>query len=126
MIGPILLFTALAQAAPSLPSQTPAQPAPITAEQITAKQPWPPSGVYRVGPGVISPEVMKEVVERFARSLVPDGYLFLGHAETLRGLSHDFTLCHTHETFYYQKRVSTPAFVAPSLPDPEPLPAPST
>jgi chemotaxis protein methyltransferase CheR len=30
--------------------------------------------------------------------------LFLGHAETLRGLTHEFHLCHTHDTFYYQRR----------------------
>ncbi|HEX7900790.1 MAG TPA: protein-glutamate O-methyltransferase, partial [Planctomycetota bacterium] len=35
-------------------------------------------------------------------------------------------LCHTHETFYYQKRASLPAFVAPPLPDPPPAPEPST
>jgi chemotaxis protein methyltransferase CheR len=29
--------------------------------------------------------------------------LFLGHAETLRGLSTEFHLRHTHETFYYQR-----------------------
>lgn len=45
------------------------------------------------------------LVARLARSLVPGGYLFLGHAETLRGLSSDFSLCHTHNTFYYQRRL---------------------
>lgn len=44
------------------------------------------------------------VVERIARALAPGGFLFLGHAENLRGISHAFRLCHTHETFYYQKR----------------------
>jgi chemotaxis protein methyltransferase CheR len=51
-----------------------------------------------------SPEKMRTVVERIASSLVPGGYLFLGHAETLRGLSQDFHLLHTHETFYYRRR----------------------
>jgi len=50
-----------------------------------------------------TPEVAQAVVGRIARSLAPGGYLFLGHAETLRGLSTDFHLRHTHETFYYQR-----------------------
>lgn len=44
------------------------------------------------------------VVERIAQSLAPGGFLFLGHAETLRGLSRDFHLQHTHGTFYYRRR----------------------
>ncbi len=51
-----------------------------------------------------TPEKAQAVIEHIARSLVPGGYLFLGHAETLRGLSGDFHLRHTHETFYYQRR----------------------
>jgi chemotaxis protein methyltransferase CheR len=51
-----------------------------------------------------SPEVMRAVVARITRALSPGGFLFLGHAETLRGTSHDFHLRHTHETFYYQRR----------------------
>lgn len=52
----------------------------------------------------LTPEATREVVKRIGWSLAPGGFLFLGHAETLRGLSQDFHLCHTHETFYYQKR----------------------
>ena len=51
-----------------------------------------------------TPEAARGVVARIARALVPGGYLFLGHAETLRGLSQDFHLRHTHGTFYYQRR----------------------
>jgi chemotaxis protein methyltransferase CheR len=51
-----------------------------------------------------TPESAQAVVERIRRSLAPGGYLFLGHAETLRGLSSGFHLCHTHGTFYYQRR----------------------
>lgn len=43
-------------------------------------------------------------ITRVGRALKPGGYLFLGHAETLRGLSNDFHLQHTHGTFYYQRR----------------------
>jgi chemotaxis protein methyltransferase CheR len=52
----------------------------------------------------LTPEHLQRVVKRFARALAPGGYLFLGHAENLRGLSLAFELRHTHSTFYYQKR----------------------
>jgi chemotaxis protein methyltransferase CheR len=51
-----------------------------------------------------TPEVMRHAISMFSGALLPDGYLFLGHAETLRGLSNEFHLCHTHDTFYYQRR----------------------
>jgi chemotaxis protein methyltransferase CheR len=49
-----------------------------------------------------APQSAQAVVARITRSLAPGGYLFLGHAETLRGLSPAFHLRHTHGTFYYQ------------------------
>jgi chemotaxis protein methyltransferase CheR len=49
-------------------------------------------------------QTAQAVVGRIARALAPDGHLFLGHAETLRGLSQDFHLEHTHDTFYYRVR----------------------
>ena len=52
------------------------------------------------------PEAAQAVVKRIAGSLFPGGYLFLGHAETLRGLSQDFHLEHTHGTFYYRRRTT--------------------
>jgi len=51
-----------------------------------------------------TPEQAQSLVGRITRSLVPGGYLFLGHAETLRGLSQQFHLCHTHGTFYYRRK----------------------
>ena len=53
-----------------------------------------------------SPERTSAVIACITRSLVPGGYLFLGHAETLRGLSDDFHLRHTHGTFYYERKES--------------------
>jgi chemotaxis protein methyltransferase CheR len=49
-------------------------------------------------------EVAKAVIAKVSVALRPGGFLFLGHAETLRGLSSDFHLQHTHDTFYYQRR----------------------
>jgi chemotaxis protein methyltransferase CheR len=49
-------------------------------------------------------ESAQALVARITRSLAPGGYLFLGHAETLRGLSQAFHLRHTHGTFYYQHK----------------------
>ena len=51
-----------------------------------------------------TPAVQQAVIDRIARALAPGGYLFLGHAETLRGLSQEFHLIHTHGTFYYQRK----------------------
>jgi len=49
-----------------------------------------------------SPDQAGALLSRIARALQAGGYLFLGHAETLRGISDDFHLRHTHGTFYYQ------------------------
>jgi chemotaxis protein methyltransferase CheR len=54
----------------------------------------------------LTPEAGSQVVDRLTRTLVPGGYLFLGHAETLRGLTRDFHLHHTHQTFYYQRKLA--------------------
>jgi chemotaxis protein methyltransferase CheR len=53
-------------------------------------------------------DVMQRIVQRYRHALSPDGYLFLGHAETLRGISNDFHLCRSHDTFYYQRREAPP------------------
>ncbi len=50
------------------------------------------------------PEVMATVIRAIARALRPGGHLFLGHAETLRGISDEFELCHAHDTFFYVRR----------------------
>lgn len=74
-----------------------------------------------------SPDQAQAVVARIARLLRADGFLFLGHAETLRGVSNDFHLRHTHGTFYYQRkdhvaeRAGQPHAAAPHV---KALPAP--
>jgi chemotaxis protein methyltransferase CheR len=66
------------------------------------------------------PTTSQRVVQRIAAALSPGGYLFLGHAETLRGVSNDFHLRHTHDTFYYQKKgnheLEPESFPNPALP----------
>jgi len=68
-----------------------------------------------------TPESCRGVVQRISRSLVPGGFLFLGHAETLRGVTQDFELRHTNQTFYYQRKaegdrvsVTSPKAASPS------------
>jgi chemotaxis protein methyltransferase CheR len=48
-------------------------------------------------------ESAQALVERMAAALAPGGFLFLGYAETLRGLSSAFRLCNTDEAFYYKQ-----------------------
>jgi chemotaxis protein methyltransferase CheR len=52
-------------------------------------------------------EGAQSLVARMTRALHPGGHLFLGHAETLRGLSNEYHLCHSHGTFYYQRKTAS-------------------
>lgn len=69
---------------------------------------WPPSAYEVIFCRNVlmyfAPEQMRAVVDRIARSLAPGGFLFLGHAETLRGVSDAFHLRHSHGTFYYERK----------------------
>lgn len=67
-----------------------------------------------------SADQRRAAIARFANALMPGGYLFLGHAESLTGLSDSFHLCHTHDTFYYQRKGASEIAAAP----PKPLVAP--
>jgi chemotaxis protein methyltransferase CheR len=62
-----------------------------------------------------APEQMRAVIARIAHSLAPGGFLFLGHAETLRGVSDAFHLRHSHETFYYERKESSELARPPSF-----------
>ncbi|HUZ30529.1 MAG TPA: protein-glutamate O-methyltransferase CheR [Xanthobacteraceae bacterium] len=76
-----------------------------------------------------APDRMRAAIARIAVSLAPGGYLFLGHAETLRGVSDDFELHHAHDAFYYRRKdelrpkSSRPDVVASRAVAPAPLPA---
>ncbi|HEY4954889.1 MAG TPA: CheR family methyltransferase [Gemmatimonadaceae bacterium] len=59
-----------------------------------------------------TPDKARDVVRRITQALLPSGFFFLGHAETLRGLTQEFHLCHTHDTFYYRRRDASEAVVA--------------
>ncbi|GGO01609.1 CheR family methyltransferase [Saccharibacillus kuerlensis] len=48
-------------------------------------------------------ETIRTLVDRFHRLLKPGGYLFLGHAETLRGLDCGFETVKENDTFFYRK-----------------------
>jgi chemotaxis protein methyltransferase CheR len=60
-------------------------------------------------------------IARLSQALVPGGYLFLGHVETLRGVTHDFELCHSHDSFYYRKSDARRAAVPSARVDHSPL-----
>jgi chemotaxis protein methyltransferase CheR len=67
------------------------------------------------------PETAAAIVARIERALAPGGYLFLGHAETLRGMSQAFHLRRSHGAFYYQLRSADDAALsgdADSTPEP--------
>lgn len=63
-----------------------------------------------------TPDNAQTLIARITRALAPGGYLFLGYAETLRGLSQDFHLQHTHGTFYYKRRESVRSHAETALP----------
>ncbi|MBN9416670.1 MAG: methyltransferase domain-containing protein [Candidatus Eremiobacteraeota bacterium] len=72
----------------------------------------------------------RQLVSNFARSLSDGGYLFLGPADNLRGISEDFTLHYRDESFYYQLKSpdsgppaaqAAPARRIPSAPVPRPV-----
>ncbi|HEU4682511.1 MAG TPA: CheR family methyltransferase [Gemmatimonadales bacterium] len=66
-----------------------------------------------------TPDSAQDVVRRIRQALLPGGFLFLGHAETLRGLTQEFHLCHTHDTFYYRLREASEPLIT-TAPWPKP------
>ncbi|RLB68025.1 MAG: protein-glutamate O-methyltransferase CheR [Deltaproteobacteria bacterium] len=60
----------------------------------------------------------KSVIENFFQRLVPDGFLLLGHSESLINLSTSFQLRHFQHDMVYQKPVSASAVAGSSLMNP--------
>lgn len=50
-----------------------------------------------------NPESTRRVIENFFRSLVPGGYLFVGHSETLYNMNPGFEVVRFGDVFVYQK-----------------------
>jgi chemotaxis protein methyltransferase CheR len=50
-----------------------------------------------------SSDTIRTVISKFAHALTDKGYLLLGSAETLRGISNQFGLVHANSSFAYQK-----------------------
>ena len=48
-------------------------------------------------------EMQKRLIEKFYRCLNPEGYLFVGHAESLFGLSDKFRMIHVNNGTAYQR-----------------------
>ena len=63
-----------------------------------------------------STEQRRAAIARLGQCLAPGGYLFLGHAETMTGLSDAFHLRHSHNCFYYQRKEGADAPPARPLP----------
>jgi chemotaxis protein methyltransferase CheR len=50
------------------------------------------------------PPVKKRVMELFWQRLRPEGYLLLGHSESLMNITTAFDLCHLRHDIVYQKK----------------------
>nr|WP_296070052.1 CheR family methyltransferase [uncultured Actinoplanes sp.] len=51
----------------------------------------------------LTPEVAATLVTRMTEALVPGGYLFLGHTDSLGSAPPGLELRHTHHSFYYRR-----------------------
>jgi chemotaxis protein methyltransferase CheR len=61
-------------------------------------------------------DVARGVFAQLAGMMAPGAFLFLGHAETLRGISEDFAVQQSHQTFYYVREPAGDALAPPGAP----------
>jgi chemotaxis protein methyltransferase CheR len=52
-------------------------------------------------------ETIRQIVEKFSQTLSPQGFLFMGHAETMQNVSGRFQRHHQHNAFFYQRKESS-------------------
>lgn len=70
-----------------------------------------------------SPETAHRAIDNIEAMIAADGYLFLGPAETLRGLSNRYEIIHTEGAFYYQHCGEAPPPQPRVLSPPIPMPS---
>lgn len=58
----------------------------------------------------------RDLIDRFERALKPGGYIFFGHAESMRMFTTELRLCMTHATFYYRKGAPPSRVAGPRAP----------
>jgi chemotaxis protein methyltransferase CheR len=63
-------------------------------------------------------ETIRRIIEKFSQVLRPQGFLFMGHAETMQNVSDQFQRHHQNNAFFYQRkeRASIAAGVTESVP----------
>jgi chemotaxis protein methyltransferase CheR len=63
-------------------------------------------------------ETIRRIIEKFSQVLRPQGFLFMGHSETMQNVSDQFQRHHQNNAFFYQRkeRASIAAGVTESVP----------
>ncbi|MBM2620194.1 methyltransferase domain-containing protein [Actinoplanes sp. LDG1-06] len=72
----------------------------------------------------LTPDVVSSLVQRMTNALVPGGYLFLGHTDSLGSAPAGLELRHSHHTFFYRRTGGPVRRTAPAQTQTEPVAAP--
>lgn len=63
-------------------------------------------------------DTIRKIVKRMSNCLRPEGFLFLGHSETMQNVSDRFQRVHKHDAFFYQRRDPQASVARPTPPPP--------